>query len=70
MANGTCTYELISVTEGNGQTENISCNNKHIVLVNNKPKVFIPNVFTPNNNCVNDWFGIKSNDEVNGNLVI
>lgn len=70
MANGTYEYELISITDGNGETANISCNNKRTVVVNNEPEVVIPNVFTPNNDGVNDWFGITSNVEVEANLVI
>jgi gliding motility-associated-like protein len=70
MANGTYEYELISITDGNGQTATISCNNRHTVVVNNEPEVVIPNVFTPNNDGVNDWFGLTSNAELNGSLVI
>lgn len=70
MANGTYEYELISITDGNGETANISCNNRHTVVVNNEPEVVIPNVFTPNNDGVNDWFGITSNVEAEANLVI
>lgn len=70
MANGTYEYELISITDGNGETANISCNNKHTIVVNNEPEVVIPNVFTPNNDGVNDWFGITANVEAEANLVI
>jgi gliding motility-associated-like protein len=70
MANGTYEYELISISDANGETANISCNNKHTVVVNNEPQVVIPNVFTPNNDDVNDWFGITANVEAEANLVI
>jgi gliding motility-associated-like protein len=70
MANGMYEYELISITDGNGQTANISCNNRHTVVVNNEPEFVIPNVFTPNNDGVNDWFGLTSNAQVNGQLLI
>lgn len=70
MANGIYEYELISITDGNGETANISCNNRHTVMVNNEPEFVIPNVFTPNNDGVNDWFGLTSNAEVNGQLLI
>jgi gliding motility-associated-like protein len=70
IANGTYEYELLSITDGNGQTANISCNNRHSIVVNNEPEVIIPNVFTPNNDGINDWFGITANVSVPASVVI
>jgi gliding motility-associated-like protein len=60
-------YPFLSVTE-----DEIGCSDSYsiIVTVLTELDVHIPNVFTPNNDLVNDYFGIKTSQSISGKVSI
>jgi gliding motility-associated-like protein len=59
----------LTLVAGNGAAH---CNDTFSlqIVVYDSLQIVIPNVFTPNNDNANDWFGITSNRDISGTLII
>jgi gliding motility-associated-like protein len=59
----------LTLVAGNGAEH---CNDTTTlqIVVYDSLQIVIPNVFTPNNDNANDWFGITSNRDISGTVII
>ena len=65
--NDTGSYEITLIASNDLGCADTAVQTVHVL---EQFQVDIPNVFTPNNDGINDWFGITSNMEANASMVI
>ncbi len=65
--NDTGVYEITLVASNDLGCADTTVQTVHVL---EQLQVVIPNVFTPNNDGINDWFGITSNVEADASIVI